>query len=309
MNGATMNGDAAHTLGTAWASAKVNLYLHVGPPGAGGLHPVDSLVVFADWRAADRITARRFPQVALRLEGTQAKALRREPNNLSVAAASTLREACGLHGLGAELTLYKELPVAAGIGGGSADAAATMHVLNSLWSINFGEAALENIARQLGADVPACVRSRPVVMRGAGELLEDAVCPSLEAVLVNPGVKLETRRVFERFDKLGGRQPFAETSPPASTDAGEFVASLARDYRNDLQPAAISLCSEIEKVLEALRGQKGCLMARMSGSGPTCFGIFESAEAADAAASAIAARKRKYWVKATTFRGAGPGVV
>lgn len=287
---------------TAWAPAKVNLYLHVGSPGAGGLHPVDSLVVFADMRAADRISARTWPQLTLAIEGHGAKGLKNAPNNLTLAAAMALRSACDRTGLGAALTLHKELPLAGGVGGGSADAAATLHVLNKVWGIDFGMAALERLATQLGSDVPACVRSRPLVMRGTGERLYDVDAPSLPAVLVNPGTGLETRRVFERLDQKGPDRTFRETDPPDVKDIPGFAAAL-QGYRNDLEAAAVSMCPEIGKVIQMLRAEKGCLLARMSGSGPTCFGIFQSEDAAARAEQAISARKRKYWVRATMLRG------
>ena len=293
-------------LTTAWAPAKVNLYLHVGSPGPGGLHPVDSLVVFADTRAADRVSARVAPQLELALEGPGARTLKNAPTNLTMAAAMALRDACARTGLGAKLTLHKELPIAAGIGGGSADAAAALHVLNEMWGIDFGEAALENLGAQLGSDVPACVRGRPLLMRGTGERLQDIASPDLPAVLVNPGVALETRRVFERYDELGAHREFREFPPPPVHNFRGFVAELASSYHNDLQAAAAGLCSEIGRTLDAIRSQRGCLLARMSGSGPTCFGIFESDHAAEQAAAAIAERKRRYWVRPTVLRGAPP---
>ncbi len=287
---------------TAWAPAKVNLYLHVGPPGPGGLHPLDSLVVFADTRAADRISARPAPQLTLGVEGPGAKQLKNAPNNLTLAAAMALRDACERGGLGSSLVLHKELPIAGGVGGGSSDAAATLHVLNELWGIHFGEAALERLAIQLGSDVPACVRLRPLVMRGTGERLIDTTTPDLPCVLANPGVPLETRKVYDRFDQLGANRGFREVDPPWGHDVASFAAALAQ-YRNDLQPAALALNGEVRRTLEAIQQEPGCLLARMSGSGPTCFGLFESDAAADAAARAIAERKRKYWVRATTLRG------
>jgi len=288
---------------TAWAPAKVNLYLHVGPPGPGGLHPLDSLVVFADTRAADRISSRPAPQLSLTVEGPGAKQLKNAPNNLTLAAAMALRDACERGGLGAALVLYKELPIAGGVGGGSADAAATLHVLNEMWGIEFGEAALERLAIQLGSDVPACVRLRPLVMRGTGERLLDLAAPDLPAVLVNPGITLETRRVFDRFDQLGANRTFRETDPPYGRDAESFAASVA-NYRNDLQAAAVALCPEIERALQTIRAEPGCLLARMSGSGPTCFGLFADDASAETAARRIADKKRKYWVRSTLFRGA-----
>ncbi len=290
---------------TAWAPAKVNLYLHVGSPGPGGLHPVDSLVVFADTRAADRISARSAPYMMLSVEGAGAKALRGAPNNLTLAAAMALREACDRSAFGAALVLHKELPVAGGVGGGSADAAATLHVLNEMWGVDFGEAALERIAQQLGSDVPACVRLRPLVMRGTGERLIDVASPDLPAILVNPGIPLETRKVFDKFDRLGANRAFREVEPPWG-ETPEAFAHLLSGYRNDLEPAAIALCPEINRALTLIRAQPGCLLARMSGSGPTCFGLFDSDEGATYAARAIAEAKKKYWVRATLFRGAAP---
>ncbi|MBK8837623.1 MAG: 4-(cytidine 5'-diphospho)-2-C-methyl-D-erythritol kinase [Hyphomonadaceae bacterium] len=287
---------------TAWAPAKVNLYLHVGASGPGGLHPVDSLVMFADTRAADRISARAGPQLSLTVEGPGAKQLKNAPNNLTLAAAMALRDACERGGLGAALVLHKVLPIAGGVGGGSSDAAATLHVLNEMWGIEFGEAALERLAIQLGSDVPACVRLRPLVMRGTGERLIDVAAPDMPAILVNPGITLETRRVFERFDQLGANRNFREMDPPWGRDLESFTAALGT-YRNDLQPAAVALCPEIERALNLIRAEPGCLLARMSGSGPTCFGVFTNDASAEAAARRIAEKKRKYWVRPTLFRG------
>ncbi len=291
-----------HNLSTAWAPAKVNLYLHVGAPGPGGLHPVDSLVMFADTRAADRLSARVSPQLALSVEGPGAKALKSAPNNLALAAAMALREACDRTGLGAALTLHKVLPVAGGVGGGSSDAAAALHVLNGMWGVNFGEAALERLANQLGSDVPACVRCRPLIMRGTGDRLTDAAAPDVPIVLVNPGAPLETRRVFERFDQMKTPRVFQEVQPPSSSTLAEFVATL-RGYHNDLEPAALALCPEAGRALKMLQAEPGCMLARLSGSGPTSFGVFESGAAAEAAANRIAAKKKKYWVRATMLRG------
>ena len=290
---------------TAWAPAKVNLYLHVGAPGPGGLHPVDSLVMFTDTRAADRVMARPAPHVSYSVEGPGAKQLTKAPNNLIVAAAMALRDACDRTGLGAALTLHKVLPIAGGVGGGSSDAAATLVVLNEMWGVEFGEAALERIAVQLGSDVPACVRQRPVLMRGTGERLVDVAAPDLPAILVNPGIMLETRKVFDKFDRMGSNRSFRELEPPWGADPASLTDVLL-DFSNDLQPAATALCPEINRALRLMEAQPGCLLARMSGSGPTCFAIFEGDDQAIAAAAAISDAKRKYWVRATTLRGAPP---
>lgn len=299
-----MSNQTRQNLATAWAPAKVNLYLHVGPPGPGGLHPVDSLVMFADTRAADRVSARMQAQLELAIEGPAAKALRGAPNNLTLAAAKSLRDACDRIGLGAHLTLHKVLPVAGGIGGGSSDAAATLQVLNKMWDINFGDEAIEKLAEQLGSDVPACVRQRPLVMRGTGEQLFDADAPDLPVVLVNPGAQIETRKAFEKFDQTSDVRSFSYIDPPESGSPAKFAAALA-SCRNDLEPVASQMCPDIPKVLAALKGERDCLLARMSGSGATCFGIFASEEAAQAAAESISTRRKKFWVKATTLRGSG----
>lgn len=291
---------------SAWAPAKVNLYLHVGPPGPGGMHPVDSLVMFADVRAADRVSAKSHPQLSLNVDGPAAKPLKSSNSNLVMAAATALREACGMPGLGAQMTLHKVLPVAGGVGGGSSDAAAALHLLNAMWNVNMGEPGLESIGQQLGSDVPACVRGRPLLMRGMGERLTDVQTPDLPVVLLNPGVPLETRKVFQRYDETPGLRGFEEVSAPMGHDLRSFADAL-KGYRNDLEAPAKLLCKEINRALDYLAREPGLLLARMSGSGPTCFGIFESEQAAEAAAKSIAEKKRKYWARATTLRGAGRG--
>jgi 4-diphosphocytidyl-2-C-methyl-D-erythritol kinase len=140
-------------------------------------------------------------------------------------------------------------------------------------------------------------------MRGTGERLIDVTAPDLPIVLVNPGMALETRKVFERFDQLGANRTFRETAPPDAHDFNAFLAQLSA-FRNDLETPATALMPEIGKALAAIRSEPGCRLARMSGSGPTCFGIFDSDEEVDAAARRIAEKKRKYWVRATTLRGA-----
>jgi 4-diphosphocytidyl-2-C-methyl-D-erythritol kinase len=263
-------------------------------------------VLFSDPRPSLRAMGSNRPQIETPLEGPGARALKNAPNNLTLAAGMALRDACARTGLGAKLTLHKELPIAAGVGGGSAEAAAALQVLTQMWGNEFGEAAQENLGAQLGSDVPACVRGRPLLMRGTGERLQDIATPDLPTVLVNPGVALETRRVFERYDELGAHRDFREVFPPPAHNFRSFVAELASGYHNDLQAAAAGLCAEIGRTLDAIRSQPGCLLARMSGSGPTCFGIFETEAAAEHAAEAISDRKRRYWVRATVLRGAAP---
>lgn len=291
------------SLSTAWAPAKVNLYLHVGRAQSDGRHPLDSLVQFADVRGADRVSVRPSPTLSLEIEGAGAKALKGEKNNLVQAAALKLRAASGRSDLGAALYLVKELPVAAGVGGGSADAAATLQLLNRFWNIGFGTEALRALSAELGADVPACLSGAPVIMRGTGELLTGIDAPSLPAVLVNPGVKVATSAVYRKFDDMGLGEGFKELDPPRPTkDIVQFAASL-KAYANDLEAPAIALCPAIREVLERLASDDTCLLARMSGSGATCFALYPTMEMAEEAAANIARRKKKWWVRATLLSG------
>ncbi len=295
--------DSATSLSTVWAPAKVNLYLHVGEPLDDGRHPLDSLVMFADGAAADRISVRPSKAVTLNVDGPNSKALKNENQNLVLQAAKLLKDAAGRSGSGAALTLYKELPVAAGIGGGSADAAATLQALNKYWNIGFGEEALLSLGAELGADVPACLRSDPQIMRGIGEKLTPFNIHALPIVLVNPMVKLSTADVFRKFDEMKLGADFEEREGPYSTDGPEALAQALNDYRNDLEAPAKLLCSAVGDVLTTLEKTEGALLARMSGSGPTCFGVFSSIEAAKAAAYVLSKRKKKWWVRATLLSG------
>ncbi|MFC7291025.1 4-(cytidine 5'-diphospho)-2-C-methyl-D-erythritol kinase [Hirschia litorea] len=295
--------DSATSLTTVWAPAKVNLYLHVGRPLEDGRHPLDSLVMFADASAADRVSVRPLKTVTLNVDGPNAKALKGEKQNLVLQAAKLLKDAAGRSDLGAALNLYKELPVAAGIGGGSADAAATLQALNRYWNIGFGDEALLNLGAELGADVPACLRSDPQIMRGIGEKLTPFSACGLPIVLVNPAVKLSTADVFRKFDELGMGADFKEREGPDSTGGPEALAKALEEYSNDLEAPTKLLCPAVNEVLTTLEKTEGALLARMSGSGPTCFAVFSSFEAAKAAAYVLSKRKKKWWVRATLLSG------
>ena len=219
--------------------------------------------------------------LALTVAGPEAGALAGEADNLVLRAARALAAAAGVPAQAA-LRLVKRLPVASGIGGGSADAAATLRALNAAWGLGWGEERLVAVAQGLGADVPACVASRPCRMGGVGELLLPAPrIPPCGLVLANPRVALATPAVFRARE--GGF-----SSPAALPAQWPDAAAMARDLaslRNDLEAAATALCPPVATVLAALHALPGCLMARMSGSGATCFGVFaDAAQAADAAA-------------------------
>ena len=265
------------------ARAKVNLYLRVTGRRADGYHLLDSLAVFAD--AKDIVTAGPAEDLTLDIRGAEAVALTGEPDNLVLRAARALAEATG-RAPKAAITLTKLLPVASGIGGGSADAAAALRVLDALWKTGLDHAALEAIAAQLGADVPVCIASRPARMMGVGEILSAAPdLPSCGLLLANPRIALPTPQVFRA--RRGDFSPPAEM-PERLADAAA-LAEWLRPLGNDLQDAALSLCAAIAEVLSAIAAQPGCLLARMSGSGATCFGLFATPAQAQAAAKALPA--------------------
>jgi 4-diphosphocytidyl-2-C-methyl-D-erythritol kinase len=273
------------------ASAKINLFLHVTGRRADGYHWLDSLVVFA--AIGDRIETQRADQVTLSLSGPFAAALD-ETDNLVLKAAQALKDAAAVKD-GAAITLWKELPVASGIGGGSADAAATLRLLARLWQIE-DRGVLAQLALRLGADVPVCLASRPARMSGIGEDVQpiDDV-PPLFLVLVNPGLPMATRDVFARRE---GPFSGAAPPPPQRTDTTGFAAYLATT-RNDLEAPALALVPGIGEVLAALRGQAACLLARLSGSGATCFGLFAEMATAEAAARTLETAHPLWWVRAT----------
>ncbi len=277
-----MGGAAARGLAEA-APAKVNLYLRVTGRRPDGYHLLDSLAVFAG--VADRIAARPAPDLTLRVSGPGAAALACDPGeNLVLRAARSLREQCAV-AQGAAITLEKRLPVASGIGGGSADAAAALRVLVRLWGLSPSAAALAAVAEQLGSDVPVCLAGRPARMRGVGEVLEAAPSlPEFGLLLVNPGVSVRTPEVFRA--RSGGFSGAAEL-PDGWPDAAAMAAAL-RALGNDLAAAAERLSPSIGDVVAVMRAVPGCLLAQMSGSGATCFGLFATPRAAAQAASATA---------------------
>lgn len=267
----------------AFAPAKVNLALHVTGRRADGYHLLDSLVVFAG--VGDTVTATPSDRLTLRVTGPQARHLPVTDDNLVLRAARTM-------GVTAALTLDKVLPVASGIGGGSADAAATLKALADLTGRPLPDPA--EILR-LGADVPVCLTGRPVRMQGVGEILTPLpALPSAWLVLANPGVAVPTPAVFAALTRRDN-PPLPEVPSFADTAA---MARWLGHQRNDLQPPAIALVPAIADTLAALSHQPGCLLARMSGSGATGFGLFAAMEAAMRAADALSRARPAWWVSA-----------
>jgi 4-diphosphocytidyl-2-C-methyl-D-erythritol kinase len=264
------------------APAKVNLFLHVTGKREDGFHLLDSLAVFAG--VSDRIAYSPSGRLSLTVTGPFAPSLSAEPDNLVLRAARMLAAECDISPVG-ELTLEKHIPVASGIGGGSADAAATLRLLLRVWRPHLEDAALNRIAVRLGADVPVCLRNRPQRMRGVGEQLSPApVLPSCGLVLVNPGVPLATVSVFRA--RPGGVS--AEAELPDRWATAQTMAAAMAELTNDLEPAAIGLVPAIGDVLRAIMGTRGCLLARMSGSGATCFGLYGTTREAVAASEQLA---------------------
>lgn len=282
---------------TVAAPAKINLYLHIIGRRADGFHELDSLLVFTE--LADSLTMEKAEGPKLEADGPFADRLPDDEGNLVVRAAHALAEATGRRA-DAGFKLTKNLPVAAGLGSGSADAAAALKGLAALWGL--AEDAVDMIAlgREIGSDVPACLLSVPVYVGATGEDLEEAPpLPRAGVLLVNPGVTLSTPSVFE--NRRGGFSPemrFDEA--PADVAA---LAGILAERENDLTESALGLSPVIADVMAALETAPGCRFARMSGSGATCFGLFDDQAAAEAAVPAV--EREGWWVAATRFRETG----
>ena len=279
------------------APAKLNLYLHVTGRRDNGYHELDSLVAFAS--VCDRLRVEPAPELSLEIEGFFAEELDSNQGNLVWRAAKAVRDAAEITG-GARMTLTKNLPVASGIGGGSVDAAATVRALVRLWDVHPASHDLTGLALSLGADVPVCLFGRSAYMRGIGEWVEPGpALPLAFLVLVNPGVPVSTPAVFI------ARQPPYSQKPPnlnATDDVTDFVDQLAR-RGNDLEAPAMGAAPVIGEVIDALEEAEDCLLARMSGSGATCFGFFKTREQADRAAGDIRAKSPAWWVESADLIG------
>ena len=283
---------------SAFAPAKINLTLHVTGQSAAGYHYLDSLVAFAS--VGDDIEVAAADSLSLQVRGPEAAGLPTDLDNLALKAASLI---AGSKGAAVQLT--KRLPVSSGIGGGSADAAAAFRAMlvhsdhknfpiEALWSEpgalykKYGQAVLE-----LGADVPMCLLSRPVRARGIGEKLSFMHVPPISAVLVNPRVPISTPEVFGALTHRSN-PPMPDELP--RFDSAKSLVNFLAEMRNDLEVPAIGIAPEIQDALAALRATPGCLLARMSGSGATCFGIFDAQTDAGDAASQIRTDYPDWWV-------------
>jgi 4-diphosphocytidyl-2-C-methyl-D-erythritol kinase len=300
------------------APAKVNLFLHVGPPGADGYHPVCSLMTFAD--VGDVVSLDASRTMSFAASGPFGEGLAGD-DNLIVKARDALMAAYDGKWPPFSLTLDKRLPVAAGLGGGSSDAAAALNLIcqalnlrrEGVSPIRIGmppqenEEVLAGIARDLGADVTACLAAMPVLARGRGDELDfPPVFPAVDAVLVNPLQPSPTGAVYRAFDDA---RTGAQANDPAWPDLIETPRDLANFLsrcRNDLEAPAISLQPAIGEVLAALKVRPETLLARMSGSGATCFAICANDRAAGNLALAIGDLHRDWWVQRCRLAGFSP---
>lgn len=286
------------------ARAKVNLTLHVLGRRADGFHDLESLVAFAD--SADALTFTAGPAFSLSVTGPRAADCGDLTDNLVAKAARLLAERVPQLQSGA-FVLDKHLPAAAGIGGGSADAAATLRLLASANGLAVDDPRLVAAAQAAGADVPVCLVSSGCMMRGAGEKVTRMPLPRLPCVLINPGVPVPTKDVFTAI----GLKPGDTFAPPAghtnnvawpsSANSAGWLAAIAGG-RNDLEPVAVKIQPVIAEVISLLGSARGCMLARMSGSGATCFGLFDTDGGRDAAADRIARAHPGWWVFSTRLR-------
>lgn len=272
------------------AYAKVNLALHVRGKRDDGYHEIESVFAFCEDGDALSALVRNDGVVTLTITGPFADELSADENNLVLRAARSIQMASGTH-LGVDLALNKMLPVASGIGGGSADAGATARLLNDLWHLGWTvqELIVAGGLERLGADIPACVSSVSMMVRGTGEILEPVhiAIQSMPILLVNPLVACPTGPVFSGWDGV---------------DKGSLDPADWREGRNDLEGSAKRLVPEIGDVLALLNGLDDVRLARMSGSGATCFALFDTLAARDCAANAVRAAQPRWWVMESRLR-------
>lgn len=295
----------ARTL-SVMAPAKINLYLHVTGIREDGYHLLDSLVAFAD--CGDRIEIEPASDFSFRIKGPFASAFTAaerdetpESANIAVRAAWLYAQTAGKD-LSCRLTLIKNMPLAAGIGGGSSDAAAVLWALAVFWGLPCPHPQITALAGTLGADVPACLAAAPVHMTGIGDILQPVpFLPDMPVLLVNPGQSCSTPEIFRLFDRSvqapAGVSDRLPVSMPDSMLETEGLITFLLHKTNDLQKAAAGHVPAIAEVLGALGSSRGCRLARMSGSGATCFGLFDREEDVSAAATEILRDHPSWWVR------------
>ncbi len=281
---------------SAFAPAKVNLFLHVGPPQSDGYHPLCSWMAFAD--VGDTVVIQPAEEPGFTVDGPFATQLMLETDNLVQRAARALLSRMPGETPAFRLILDKRLPVAAGLGGGSSDAGATLRLLREALDLKVGDAALEAVAADLGADGAACLWGKSVIAEAIGDVLTAApTMPALDVVLVNPRRPAATRDVYAAFDAAGSPGTADRPDLPAVLETPEEVAYVLGYCRNDLEDSAIGLEPSIGEVLDTLRDEPEVLLARMSGSGATCFALCAGDIEAESLAERIESMRPGWWVK------------
>lgn len=275
------------------APAKVNLFLHITGRRENGFHELESLFVRTSF--GDQVTVEGADKLSLNITGPFSGALQQHPceDNLVMKAAKSML-AHHDKTVGAKITLEKNLPLASGIGGGSADAAATLLALMALWQVDISNKALHAMALELGADVPACLDNQPQLVKGIGEICESVNLGfNAAALLVNPGISVSTPDVFKTY--RASAIPFSQKLDE-KTDVVSTIHQLEKATRNDLFEPTSALSPVINNVIKILRDLPDQKMVRMSGSGATCFALFNSLLEAEKASKFILEKKPSWWV-------------
>jgi 4-diphosphocytidyl-2-C-methyl-D-erythritol kinase len=283
------------------AQAKVNLTLRILRRRADGYHELESLVAFAG--CGDRLTLRAGPDLGLEVSGPTAGQSGAVADNLVLRAAKALATRIPGLILG-HFALTKELPAGAGLGGGSADAAAALRLLAQANHLALDDPRIVEVARATGADVPVCLDPRPRMMRGIGDFLSEPLAlPKLGILIVHPGIAMPTPPVFAALGLERGEHRPAEPSSGAVPSEQDALLSWLATQRNDLEAPAISIAPVIAEVLRAIAALPGCGIARMSGSGSACFGLFDGADGATAALHELAQARPDWWARASSIGG------
>jgi 4-diphosphocytidyl-2-C-methyl-D-erythritol kinase len=280
---------------TFFAPAKINLYLHITAKRNDGYHLIESLVVFAD--CGDQVSVAPSNKLKLTIKGPFSKNLASNHDNLVIKAAILLANFAGIKAK-ADIILTKELPVGSGLGGGSADAAATLHALTELWGLPVSPKDLHILAEKLGSDVPVCLKAVTSLITGVGEnIVPVQNLPKLWAVLVNPRIPVSTAEVFANYsNKFSISQSFT-----ANLQNAQELANSLSGYRNDLTSAALRVAPVIKDVLRAIETTENQLLTRISGSGATCFALFKTKSAAIYATKSLRAQYPLWWVKTVSI--------
>lgn len=290
-------------LAAAFAPAKVNLFLHVGETDAEGMHPLCSLMAFAD--VGDRlwIEPGQAPE-PLRITGPFAEGLSASGDNLVVRAARAVLASPGPAPRDFQIVLDKQLPIASGLGGGSSDAGAALRLLREAFRPALSDDELAAMAASLGSDGAACLFGRPVIAERRGERLSIApVLPTVFAVLANPGVPSPTGAVYRQFDQMVGGKDISRPSLPDAFESVEALVEVLAALRNDLEAPAVALNPLIGEALDQLGRGPGSLLTRVSGSGATCFAVCADRAASEDLAARIGAARPGWWVRSCRIGG------